>query len=137
MSRRFLLWRPALSIAAGLALAFAFPNYHLPLLGWFALAGLLFAVIGSRPARAALYGFLFYATFATFSFPWVATVLQQYGPMPFSVAAAVFALLVVAMSLFCAAFAAAVAWIAERSTALALLAAPFLWVTVEFARLYL
>jgi len=131
---RFRGWRLALSLFSGLALALAFPNYNLPLLGWVSLAGLLFASLGAGVGHAALCGFLYGAVFYTVSLSWVYTVLRQYGPLPLWQAAGVMGLLVAAASLFCALFAVAVAWMAGRSTRLTLLAAPFLWVALELGR---
>ena len=134
MISHFRGWRVALSLGAGLALALAFPSYNLPILGWVSVAGLLFASLGAGVAEAALCGFLYGAVFYTFSLPWVYTVMRQYGPLPAWEAAVVLGLLVAAAALFCAVFAALVAWIAGRRAGLALLAAPFLWVALEFLR---
>jgi apolipoprotein N-acyltransferase len=130
-------WRLALSLASGLALALAFPNYNLPLLGWVSVAGLLYAILDAPLGQAALCGFLYGMAYYTFSIPWVYTVLQQYGPLPVWEASGVFALLAIALSVFCAFFAAMTAWLARRSVALALVASPFLWVAVEFGRMRL
>jgi apolipoprotein N-acyltransferase len=127
-------WRIWLSLGAGLALALAFPSYNLPIFGWVSVAGLLFASLGAGVAEAVLCGFLYGAVFYTFSLPWVYTVMRQYGPLPVWEAAGVLGLLVVAAALFCAAFSALVAWIGSRGAGLALFAAPFLWVALEFLR---
>src|SRR5208282_1073709 len=58
-SAAFRGWRLLLSFGAGLALAFAFPNYNLPVLGWVSVAGLILASIGAGLAEAALCGFLY------------------------------------------------------------------------------
>jgi len=137
VTHRLSFWRVALSLVSGLALALAYPNYNLPLLGWVSVAGLLYACIGASVAEAALCGFCYDAVYYGVSIPWVATVLQQYGPMPLWLAAGIFALLVIALSLFCAAFAGMFAWMARRSLPLALVAAPFLWVAMELARMHL
>jgi apolipoprotein N-acyltransferase len=127
-------WRILLSLGAGLALALAFPNYNVPVLGWVSLAGLLFALLGAGLGEAALCSFLYGVAFYTFTLPWVYTVMLQYGPLPSWQAAGLLALIVIVLSLYCAAFGVAFAWIAKRRTGLALLAAPFLWVAVEFWR---
>ncbi len=126
--------RVVLSLGSGLALAFAFPEYKLPLLGWVSVAGLIAAVLGAGLVEAAFCGFVYGAAFYTLSVPWVYTVLRQYGPLPVWQAVGMMALLVVAASFFCAFFTAAMAWIGRRSASLALFAAPFLWVTTEFGR---
>jgi len=129
--------RVILSLASGLALAFAFPDYSFPLLGWVSVAGLIVACLGAGVAEAALCGFLYGATFYTFSVPWVYTVMRQYGPLPVWQAAGVAALLIITAALYCVAFAAAVAWVARRSPQVAIAASPFLWVASELARTHM
>jgi apolipoprotein N-acyltransferase len=131
---RFRVWRVLLSLVAGLALAFAFPNFNLAPLGWVSLAGLILASLGAGLAEAALCGLAYGAAFYTFSVPWIYTVMRQYGPLPVWQAAGVLALMVLYCSLYCIAFAIVLAWMSRRSAGLALLAAPFLWVALEFTR---
>ncbi len=134
---KFRGWRLVLSLASGLALALAYPNYNLPLLGWVSVAGLLYACLGAGVGEAALYGFLYGMVCYTFSLPWVYTVLQQYGPLPVWEASGVFMLLAMFLSVFTAFFATVFAWMARRSVSLALVASPFLWVAVELGRMRL
>ncbi len=125
--------RLLLSLASGVALALAYPPYNIPILIGAALVPLLIAVIGERPRFAFLLGMLHGAAYIGFSVPWIYTVIHIYGPLPFVGAASVFLALAFARSLFHAAFAFLVAWLGERSSARALLAAPLLWTTMEFA----
>jgi apolipoprotein N-acyltransferase len=131
---RFRFWRLLLALVAGWALALAFPNYNLPLLAWVSVAALVIASMGAGIGEAALCGFAYAAAFCTFSFPWVYTVMRQYGPLPAYEAAGVMALLVVQQSVVYIFFSAPLAWIARRSANRALWAAPFLWVAVELLR---
>ena len=130
----FRAWRLALSLLSGFALALAFPNYNLPLLGWVSVAGLLYASINAATGEAALCGFLYGAAYYGLSVPWIYTVVQQFGPLPVWEASGVFALFVTAMSVFSTIFAAVVAWIARRSVTLALIASPFVWVAMDLAK---
>ena len=132
-------WRPVLALLAGLALALAFPNYNVPLVGWLSAAGLIFAVLGAGLWEAALCGFAYGVAFYAFSIPWIYTVMRHYGPLPVWQAAGVLALLVMQQSLVNMAFSVPVAWMARRSvdqrgTDRALVAAPFLWVGSELLR---
>jgi apolipoprotein N-acyltransferase len=131
---RFRFWRLLHALIAGVALAFAFPNYHLPLLAWVSVAGLVIASWGAGIGEAALCGFAFGAAFCTFSFPWIYTVMRQYGPLPVYEAAGVMALLVVQQSVLYIFFCVPLAWMARRSANRALWAVPFLWVAVELLR---
>ena len=129
--------RLLLALASGVALALAYPSFDIPLLGWFAPALLIVAVLGERPGFAFLLGWLQGAAYYGLSVPWFYTVMRQYGPLPVIQAGAVFALVIVATSLFHAAFAAALAWLGKGAPERACLAAPFLWVAMEFAMTHL
>jgi apolipoprotein N-acyltransferase len=129
--------RLLLALASGVALALAYPSFNIPLLGWIAPALLIVAVLGAGPRFAFLLGWVQGAAYYGLSLPWFYTVMRHYGPLPLMQAGAVFALVIVATSLFHAAFAAAVAWAGGFSSARACLAAPFLWVSMEFALTHL
>jgi apolipoprotein N-acyltransferase len=131
MSRR---WRILLTVASGILLAFAFPNFNLPLLAWIALVPLFVSCLEGGLGEAALRGLLFGAVFFLFSTPWIYTVMRQYGPLPSWEAAGVMALMILAASPYFVAFAFLMTWIARRNRGLAVFAAPFLWVALELAR---
>jgi apolipoprotein N-acyltransferase len=125
--------RLLLATVSGITLALAYPSYNLPLLGWLAPALLIVAVLGQRPRFGFLLGLLQGALSYGMSVPWVYTVLRQYGPLPVLQAGAVFALLILATSLFHAALAGLIAWVSRYGLARACVGASFLWVTMEFA----
>ena len=126
-----------LALGSGVGLAFSFPLFNFPLLGWIAPAVLILAVLGERPLFALFLGWLQGAVFYGLSVPWFYTVMRQYGPLPVIEAAGVFASVVVVSSFFHAAFALAVAWIGRFGKARACLAAPFILVSMEFAFMHL
>ena len=125
--------RLLLALASGVALALAYPSFNIPLLGWIAPAILIVAVLGERPRVAFFLGWLQGAVYFGLSLPWFYTVMRQYGPLPVIQAGAVFALVIVIMSVFHAVFAAAIAWLGKSSAQRAYIAAPFIWVAMEFA----
>lgn len=129
--------RLLLALASGVALALAYPSFNIPLLGWIAPALLIVAVLGKRPRFAFLLGWVQGAAYYGLSVPWFYAVMRQYGPLPAIQAGAVFALVIVATSLFHAVFAAAIAWLGEIAPGKACLAAPFVWVSMEFAMMHL
>jgi apolipoprotein N-acyltransferase len=129
--------RLLLALASGIALALAYPAFNLPLLGWIAPALLLVSVLGARPRFAFLLGWVHGVACHGLSLPWFYTVMRQYGPLPVAQAAGVFALVIVVTSVFRAVYALAVAWLAEVAPERACLAAPFLWVALEFAFMHL
>jgi apolipoprotein N-acyltransferase len=130
-------WRLLLSLVSGAALALAYPDYNLPLLGWVALAGLIFSSLGAGLRLAGLCGLLFGLAHYVISLPWIYTVLREYGPLPAWQAAALLGLLSLAGAIFFAIFAGLLAWLSRRGEWLALLAAPFLWVALEYLRTHL
>jgi len=126
-----------LALASGIALALAYPSSNIPLLGWIAPAVLIVAVLGARTRSAFLLGLLQGAAYFGLSLPWFYTVMRHYGPLPAIQAGAVFALVALVLSLFHAAFAAGIAWLGKSSPGKACLAAPFLWVAMEFATMHM
>jgi apolipoprotein N-acyltransferase len=129
--------RLLLVLASGAALAIAFPSLNFTLLGWIAPAILIIAVLNESPWFAFFLGWLQGVVFYALSIPWIYTVMRQYGPLPVIEAAGVFALTVSAAALFHGAFALGVAWLSRSGTERACLAAPFLWVSLEFLLLRL
>jgi len=126
--------RLLLALASGLILAFGFAPYHVPLVGWLAAATLVFVSLEARLPVALLCGMLHGVAFFGVSVTWTYTVMRIHGGLGPVAAAGVWALMVMILSLFSAAFSVAVAWISRRSVRLACVAAPFLWVTCELGR---
>jgi len=104
---------------------------------WLGLVLLIVSSLGARPRVAALGGILSGAVFYAITLRWIYTVMRVHGGLPAVSAAGVLALVVAAGSLFFAAFRLGVAWIARPSVARACLAAPLLWVALEFLRTHL
>src|ERR1700722_4761901 len=129
--------RTLLALSSGVALALAYPSFNIPLLGWVAPAILIVAVLCERPLAAFFLGWLEGVVFFGLSLPWFYTVMRQYGPLPVIQAGAVFALVVFILSAFHAAFAAAIAWLGKSAPRKACIAAPFLWVAMEFATMHM
>src|SRR6266853_402366 len=129
--------RLLLALLSGVALALAFPIFNLPLFAWISLAILILAVLGATPRYALLLGWLQGAAFYALSVPWFYSVMRQYGPLSVIAAGGVFLLVVFASAAFHAGFAVGVAWLGRFGTACACLAAPFLWVSMEFLLLHL
>ncbi|MGB6431579.1 MAG: apolipoprotein N-acyltransferase [Candidatus Acidiferrales bacterium] len=124
--------RLVLAVASGAALAFAFPNFNLPLLAWFSVAGLMLAAYGASVGLAALCGFLYGMAFYFISTPWIYTVLRQWGPLPVWQAAGVMLIMAGASSVFKMLFAAGVSLWGRGGAKKVALVAPFLWVTTEY-----
>jgi apolipoprotein N-acyltransferase len=129
--------RVSLALVSGVALALAFPGYSFSLLAWIAPACLILSVLDESPAFALLLGLLQGAVFYGMSVPWIYTVLRRYGPLPVVQAGGVYVLMVCVLAASHAGFGAALAWTGRSSRTSALLAAPFLWISMEFFVLHM
>ncbi len=129
--------RALLAIGSGGALALAFPHFNIPIMAWVAPAALILAVLKEKIVYAAFLGWLQGAAFYALSVPWIYTVMRQYGPLPVAASAGVMALMVLAAALFHAVFAIGISWLSRVSVRRACIAAPFLWVALEFILLHL
>ena len=129
--------RYAAAALSGLLLALCFPNYNLSFLVWMAPLPLLLAVIHEpRLARAYRLGALAGVLFLALSVYWFDFVMENYGHVPRPAAIAVMLLFFLVDSSYWGAFAVTMAWMARRSPRYALMAGPFLWVTMELAETY-
>ncbi len=126
--------RLALSAASGLILVTAFPSFHFYQAAWISVAILMVALAGARPAFGALCSFVHGVAFFTPSLTWLYTTFRLHGGVGPAISCVALGAIVVISSLYSMIFGWSFAWISRRSFALACLAAPFLWVTQEFAR---
>jgi len=122
-----------LAAGSGLLCFLAFPPVQWHWLGWIALWPLLVAVRGARSRDAVLCGLLTTFCFYGLSIYWVFSIMRDYGRLSVPMAAAVLLLLLFYASLYRVAFCWVLAWISRRNGAMASLAAPFLWVAMEFS----
>ena len=128
-----------LSLASGLLLALSFPRFGHPAVSWIALAPLLVALTQVAPLRGGVrrgwrLGLAAGAVYFAGTLYWTSGVMSQYGGINPLLSSGIAALLVGYLSLFAAAFAAAVALAARRFGARGLLVSPAAWVATELAR---
>jgi apolipoprotein N-acyltransferase len=122
---------------SGMLFGLCFPNYNLSFLVWIAPLPLLLAVIHEASlARAYRLGALAGVLFLALSVYWFDFVMEGYGHVPRAAAVAVMLLFFLVQSSYWGVFGLIIAWIARRSPRLALMVAPFLWVTMELAETY-
>jgi apolipoprotein N-acyltransferase len=126
-----------LAIASGATLALSFPNYHFYLLAWISVGLLILASYRARLVVAPLYGFVHALVFYPLCLTWIDVVVHQYGDVPSLIAAALVMLIATAGGIICAVFSWGVALASKRGPRWACALAPFLWVTLEFARTHL
>src|SRR5581483_9076146 len=140
-----------LAIVSAVLQVVIFPLPNLYLLSWFAVAPMLIAVLRARRTRALQFegsikllpasplqgfllgyvcGILWYAG----NCYWVYNTMKQYGGIGALGAAGLLLLFCLYLGLYQAAFGLVTALVARRSVRTALVAAPFVWVAMEFAR---
>jgi apolipoprotein N-acyltransferase len=146
-----------LACASGVFLGLSFPNYNLTMLAWVGIAFLILASLDASAKEAPRYGFLHGLFFYPTCLPWIDVVIRQYGNVdPFD-AAGILALIGIAGGIILMIFSSSVAFLSRRASrtrahtrdksfhiipglpiaAAPFLLAPFLWITLEYARTHL
>ncbi len=127
-----------LALLSGVLLVLSFPSFGHPAFAWIALLPLLvttahasFAVQAFR--RGLVTGIVHFVG----TIYWIPQVMEEFGGLPTAVSWAVHLLLVGYLALFPALFAVAIWVLSRRFGAVAVLAAPAVWVTSELGRIYL
>lgn len=127
-------FRLIVSALTGAGLALSFIWLHFPVYAWISVALLLMMVLSAKPSVAFFCGFLHMVAFVFASVPWIADVLAVHGGMSHLAGWGVLTLIAMTLALSTAAFAWIINRISVRSTAVACVAAPFVWVSSEFLR---
>lgn len=139
--RRFLpTWKSILlAVFAAILLVLAFPDFELSLLAAVALIPLFWAVEREKasPAAAFILGWLFGIVFFFGSCWWLTFAPITYAGFPPLLAYSLLFLVTVLVGLFPAVFALALSVCLRRFGEYGFLAAPFIWVTTEFARYWI
>ena len=129
--------RLVLGSASGAILSLSFTGRYLSLYSWFAIAILIFSVLGARTRVAVASGFLHAIFFVFTSVPWIAAVLTVHGGLSVPGGWGVLLLIASAWGVLIGSFSWAILRVSNRSARLACVAAPFVWVTFEFIRTHL
>jgi apolipoprotein N-acyltransferase len=127
----------ALAAASGVLLALSFPTFGHPACGWVALAPLMIALQRGTLQRAFVLGVIAGGIYFTGTLYWLTRVMAVYGALAPWVAVLVNVALIAFLALFPAAFAVSLRRLIAAFGPRALLAAPFIWVTVELGRTHL
>jgi apolipoprotein N-acyltransferase len=123
---------------SGAALSLSYTGYYFSIYSWLCIGLLLIVVLDARPRVAFACGFVHSLLFVFTSVPWIATVLTVYGGLSRLGGWGILFLIASVIGILTGGFAWGVRRIAQgRSLALACIAAPFLWVTWEFALAHL
>jgi apolipoprotein N-acyltransferase len=130
-------FRLIVSAITGAGLALSFTWLYFPVYAWISIGLLLMVVFGARPKAAYFCGFFHAIAFVFASVQWIAEVLAVHGGTSRLVGWLILLLIAMVCGILTGGFTWAVNRIASRSVALACFAAPFVWVTSEFARAHL
>jgi len=117
---------------SGAALSLSYTGYYFGIYSWLCIGLLLVVVLDARPRVAFACGFVHSLVFVFTSIPWIATVLAVHGGLSRLGGWGILFLIGAVFGTLTGSFAWCVRRIAQRSLALACIAAPFLWVTFEF-----
>src|SRR5689334_15832653 len=131
------LLRLTIAAISGATLSLSFTGLYLSIYSWICVGVLLLVVFGAAGRIAFACGFLHALLFVLTSVSWIATVLSVHGGLPVMGGWAVLLLIASAWGVLVGGFTLIVHRISRRSIELACIAAPFVWVTFEFARAHL
>jgi apolipoprotein N-acyltransferase len=123
--------------ASGALLSFSFRGSFTSLYAWFCIALLLSSVLGARAGVAFLCGFLHGLVFVVTCVSWIADVLAIHGGMSRAAGWGVLLLIAAVWGASIGLFAWIVQRLGRQSFTLALIGAPFLWISTEVLRAYL
>lgn len=134
-------WHPSiaetlLTLCSAVLLILSFPNFDLWFLAWVSLVPLL-VILARRPTdtSAFILGWLWGALFFYGTCYWLTYSMIRYGHIPTWLAYALLLIPVLLVALFPALSCLVLARLLARWGAIALLAAPFVWASFEWARL--
>lgn len=130
-------FRLLIAAISGATLSLSFTGLYLGIYSWICVGVLLLAVFGARGRTAFACGFVHALLFVLTSVPWIATVLSVHGGLSVTGGWAVLILIAAAWGVLVGSFTLVVHRISLRSIEVACIAAPFVWVTFEFARAHL
>jgi apolipoprotein N-acyltransferase len=129
--------RLVLAASSGAILSLSYRGAHPSIFSWFSLALLLASIFGARAGVAFGCGFLHGLVFVLTCVSWIAEVLSVHGGMSMAAGWGVLLLIALVWAAAIGLFAWVVQRLSRRSIELALLGAPFLWISTEVFRAYL
>jgi len=120
------------AILSGILTALAFPKAGISVLAWVSLIPLFLALSGKRRRSGFLAGSLAGFVFYGILLYWIPDVPAHYGGMPYWLCILIYLALIIFLGLFWGLFGHAFALLRGTYPAAAFLAAPFIWVSIEF-----
>lgn len=121
------------ALAGGLLLTASFPKLDYAFFAWVAFIPLFFAIKDREPLTSFSLGILTGVVHYSTLLYWIAGVISRYGQLPGVLAVIILLSLVLYLSLYLGFFAMMINRLSARSIPV-YLAAPFLWVTLEYIK---
>jgi len=118
---------------SSLLLFLSFPKFGIGLFAWIALIPFFYSLQGKTVYQGAATGFFIGMLFHVGLIYWIAYVIVVYGNLPYYIGILLMLLLAAYLSLYFAIFAAGLIYLKNNSVPL-ILAAPVLWVVLEFIK---
>jgi apolipoprotein N-acyltransferase len=125
-----------LSIISGILMSLGFPLFDFYPAAWFALVPLLFALRGKSTKQSFWLGTLSGMAFYLGTIYWVYHSMYHYGYLPLYVSILIMCLLCLYLSLYTGLFSMLFNYVSASFRMPAMIAAPAIWVTMEYIRTY-
>ncbi len=133
---RFRARQISLACASGLLYPLCFPDFDLGVLAWIVLVPLHLAIEDASPKQAFWLGWLGGLIGSTGTMFWVITAMHLYGKVPLPISIAIMLLLTAYVGMYVAWYALGFVWLRRAFPTFIILAAPCLWVSLEWVRTY-
>ena len=126
-----------LTISSAILLTLAFPKYDMWILAWVGLIPLFFVVSRNIRKRVFLWCWFSGSLFYFLTVNWITQTMTQYGGMPLWLSFMVLLLLSVYLGLYTGLFGYLIKLISDKTSIPLPVAAPLLWVSLEFLKAHL
>ena len=126
-----------LTISSAILLTLAFPKYDMWILAWAGLIPLFFVVSRNNRKRVFLWCWFSGSLFYFLTVNWITQTMTQYGGMPLWLSFMVLLLLSVYLGLYTGLFGYLIKLISDKTSIPLPVAAPLLWVSLEFLKAHL
>jgi apolipoprotein N-acyltransferase len=129
----------ALAILSAILLILAFPDFEFWFLAWFALVPLLGAIVREKESATGSFvlGWIWGLVFFTGTCWWLTFAPITYAAFPWALAYFLLLIMTAIVAIFSGVFAMFQAILIRRFGSVAMLAAPFVWVSTEFLRYWI
>lgn len=123
-----------LSVVSAILLSLSFPGYDLEFLAWAGIVPLIFIMKGNSSKKAFLWSWFSGTLFFVLTLSWLIGTINNYGGIPSWISILILLLLSTYLGLYSGLFGLLTSFITKRINIPVTLAAPPIWVTLEYLR---